>query len=94
MWFSSAGILPAVVRAARPFHFAQARLPAATLPVLAALLTLFPRASSKDTVPPQVSTVKQGYLADDGRALWLSAFAQDGLPVAPSKKKFEEDSRV
>ena len=100
MWFSSAGILPAFVRASRPrwggetlpLRSGHAARPTAAeteaLPVLAALLTLFPQASSKDSVPPQVSTVKQGYLADDGRALWLTAFAQDGLLVDPSKKKF------
>src|SRR5438445_13495380 len=94
----SAGILPAVPRAFRPrqagetlrLRSGQATRPTAAetaaLPVLVALLTLFPRVSSKDSVPLQVRSVKQDYLADDGQSLRLSMFAQ-GLPVTPSKNK-------
>src|SRR5438270_1954328 len=88
----SAGILPAIPRAFRPRQAGetQAARPTAAetaaLPVLVALLTLFPRVSSKDSVSLQVRSVKQNYLADDGQSLRLTLFAQ-GLPVTPSKNK-------
>src|SRR4029077_15674593 len=79
-------------RGAQLLRFRSGRAPrrtaaeTAALPVLVALLTLFPRVSSKDSVSLQVRSVKQNYLADDGQPLRLTRFAQ-GLPVTPSKNK-------
>src|SRR5215469_18196605 len=70
----------------------DARPTAAETAALPVLLTLFPRVSSKDSVPPRVRSVKQNYLADDGRSGCLAVFSQ-GYPSL-HRRKIEEDSRV